>query len=73
MIHLPPAQPEPTEGVVSIMRSIACLLFISNKIPRSFRYKKMTADIYTHVANEQIDEAAVKIGSIFSEGSKSSI
>lgn len=31
---------------------------------------KMTADIYTHVANEQIDEAAVKIGSIFSEGSK---
>lgn len=31
---------------------------------------KMTADIYTHVANEQIDEAAVKIGSIFSKGSK---
>jgi integrase len=30
---------------------------------------KMTAEIYTHVANEQIDDAAVKIGSIFSKGS----
>jgi len=31
---------------------------------------KMTANIYTHIEQEQIDKAAIKIGSIFSEGSK---
>lgn len=31
---------------------------------------KMTAEIYTHIANEQIDEAAIKIQSIFSPQSK---
>ncbi len=33
---------------------------------------KMTADIYTHVANEQIDDTADKIQSIFSPRSKAS-
>lgn len=30
---------------------------------------KMTANIHTHVANEKIEDAAVKINSIFTEGS----
>lgn len=31
---------------------------------------KMTAEIYTHIANEQIDDAAIKIDSVFSKGSE---